>query len=191
MTVMAAGWMYPALERGAALSQAVVMLAARLGAPGGDQPPRVYQGYLEPDAVLLVTNWESREAHRAWLDAHAGEFEDLVGVPSDSLYFRLGRTYGVMGRCGNVALCALIRTPPGAGESVRALWGDAADVLHSVEGFAYWYAYVDEDDADHFMTITLWESITTAEAYLNGPAFEMLRRLGAAGAELEPFFGVA
>ena len=173
----------------------VSALRARAGARGSGEPAgltRVFSGYLDPDLVLSVADRDSRQAYvgeesRRDTDANLAP---LCREPIETSFFQLGRSYGVMGRQVGATLCGLIRAPRGAGEATRALWEESAGVHRGAEGFARWYTYADEDDADHFMTISEWVSWSAAQSYLMGPAIEMLPGLLLAEAVIEAFVGV-
>jgi heme-degrading monooxygenase HmoA len=153
---------------------------------------RFFQGYLDPDAVLTVAEWDSRAAYEAsdFQGIADARLDPMCAAPFEVWRFRLGRTYGVMGLQVGATLCGLIRAPRGAGEATRALWEESAGVHRGAEGFARWFTYEDEDDPDHFMTVSEWASWPAAQAYLVGPAFQMLPGLMLAEAVVEPFVEV-
>jgi quinol monooxygenase YgiN len=178
--------------QGAALVVAMDALGKAVDARERATVARLFRGFLDQDLVVSVADWPDRQAYAtrlAWAVGDGG-LAALCREPAELAFFRLHRTYGVMGRPSRNALCWLIRVPRGAGEALRALWSEGAGLLRGAEGFAHWYTFTDEDDPDHFMVVSEWESWAAAHAYLTGPAFELLPGLIAAEAVMEPVVSV-
>jgi heme-degrading monooxygenase HmoA len=167
----------------AALAQAGMVVPRR-------QASRVFQGVEDPDVVLVVAEWDSREAFAEHGVAAEARLDALGQAPPERWYFSVRRGYGLMQRRAAAVICALIRLPPGAGEAARELWSEGGEVLRQSEGFVQGYACQDEDDPDHFLILSEWESAQAARDFLNGPNFLLRPSLQALDAEVEAFVGV-
>src|SRR5690349_8119131 len=92
-----------------ALALAAARYAAFSAAPSPSGPPaRLFRGHLDPDVLLHVAEWESRDAYAAaQRDTQlTARLDALSLVPPVCSYFHLGRSYGVMSRSFAFATCA-------------------------------------------------------------------------------------
>jgi heme-degrading monooxygenase HmoA len=159
---------------------------------GALEAVRALQGLSEPDSVLVLGEWRSREDY--WTARSQDQAGDAMvalcaGPPQRFFFERLGY-YEDMSRRGVVAAASFLRVPAEAAEGFGDfLLREGREFTANAPGLVHRYAYQDVDDPHHFLMYTAWDSPLTWDRFQLERAPAIRAALAALGATLEPFLG--
>jgi quinol monooxygenase YgiN len=152
-------------------------------------PIRVFQSRTDPQSVLVVREWPSREA---WLqrDAAGRPTRDALtdGVGEHRFYRWLHR-YVIVDRPILHATAAFFRCPDTTRAAAVAYLREAGPRVHQQPGCVHRTLYEDLDDPNHLLVVTGWASLGTAESARQTLWPQLDAALQTIGTQLEFFRG--
>ena len=173
----------------------VAAMTRRLADPTPHAQPRsaawVFQGVADPDVVLYLAHWDSREAYAARRQGDdPAELDALaVGKTERRFYHPLTTYEAIEGRMGAIS-CTRLQCRRAATLAVLTfLLEGSGPTIRGYPGVVSHHLYQDEDHPNHFLAILGWESLAVAETARRDIAPGLDAELGKRGAILERFIG--
>ncbi|HEY7066892.1 MAG TPA: antibiotic biosynthesis monooxygenase [Chloroflexota bacterium] len=158
------------------------------------QAVRVLQGLADPDDVLVLGEWQKREAY--WAARAADQAGDEIvalcaGPPQRYFFDRLGY-YEDMSRRAWMVAAAFMRAPAATAAAFAAfLTRDGRQFTADAPGLVYRYVYQDADDPTHFLLSIGLASQPDWEHFQQALAPPIQAAVAARGGTLDPFAGRA
>jgi heme-degrading monooxygenase HmoA len=171
--------------QGAALVAALLQRVQDLQSWLPDQRTfRLLQGVTDPDVILYLSEWTSREAYLAAREARAssGLIRQLNVGSAERRICRLLARYEYLGRTHDVITASLIEVPPEAHAPAREfLVTEQRAMLPTIPGLTLRHLYEDLDVPHVYLVLNGWKSQTARDAYAQdeSPAGQRLSALGA------------
>ncbi len=149
----------------AALIAAAVRSFQAPGASGTEAPPRLFQGYDDPERFYWVTHWANRELYLAGVPAGAAD-DWLNDVCEDDLERTFFAPLGAVDAtpAGTLAGGALL-TLGAAGEAARAFGEGLAGQLRAERGLTALALYQGLDDQSQYLALCGWASATERQRF--------------------------
>jgi quinol monooxygenase YgiN len=178
--------------RGSELVATVLGRAQLLqGLENGPRTSRVFQGVADPDRVLYLAEWPSRETydHARARGYPASPLPPALteGAPECRMCTWLLR-YEHMGRRRLVGTAAIIVTPTASSARVAAyLCQDLRKALPTIDGLLLRHVYQDLGAPGTYVGLTGWRDETAFDAYMQTMRPQVEARLQALGATITRF----
>jgi quinol monooxygenase YgiN len=152
---------------------------------------RALRGLNDPDCVLVLGEWQTREAYwasREQQQAGAGMVALCVKPPQRHFFEPLGY-YEDLSRQAEVMAAAFIHLPAPPPEFADYLLHEGRRLTADAPGLVYRYAYGDADNPCHFLVCHGWASGADWERFRLERLPLVTAAASAHGATLEPFAG--
>jgi heme-degrading monooxygenase HmoA len=179
--------------QGAALVAALLQRAQDLPSWLPDQRTfRLLQGVTDPDVILYLSEWTSREAYLAAREARnsTGLIPALSAGRVERRICRQLARYEYLGRTHDVITASLIEVPPEAHEQARAfLVTERRAALPTIPGLTLRNLYEDLDVPHVYFVLNGWKSQAARDAFEQSESPAIARRLSELGATLTQLKG--
>jgi heme-degrading monooxygenase HmoA len=177
--------------RGDELLSAVVRLVRERTSwfHNGGRSLRVFQSVNDPDLVLGLSEWDSRELFFARHHDESGdpipELLTLRATPPEYNFFHTISSREIWGAHAGAVVCTLIHGTP----AIRPALQEMQAAITSQPGFVSRYTYEDADDPNRFLIVHGWETLDALER-ARDQASPAQRRLQELATAVERFAGV-
>jgi quinol monooxygenase YgiN len=158
----------------------------------GHQNAQLFQGITNPDHVIYVGEWETREAASAAVQSPAiGEALDpLLAFPARFDHYQLLQRTEFMARRTRAVSCAFVEGAETTADAVRDCLRTATkEIMAGSPGFVRQLLYENVDVLWRFFALQGWDSVRSLEA-AKSRLSDFTAPLGPLGAVVEAFEGV-
>jgi heme-degrading monooxygenase HmoA len=177
---------------GEALVRALVpVLEQVLPSAQGRHGVRLLQHADDPDRFLGVSTWDTREAHRAHVQALGARLDDLLRAsPIAYQYYDQLALYEDLSRHAGVAACVTLTAPSATAPAVRDfLEREGRRELIGRSGFVLRGVYQDQDVPERLFIMHGWDSEAELQAFIARTAPALEAQMTAWGADVTAFVG--
>jgi len=159
----------------------------------GERSVRLFEARDEPGYLLLLAEWDSREAYFARLQEESerqAAIRALCAESPERRFFARRAIFESMGEPITILACTVLQAPSGMVAPLSRLLSAWRTLPRDAPGLVQYALYQDEDQPDRFVAIYGWRSAEARAAYLlsGGPNLRALAT--AEGFAGESFVGI-
>ncbi len=159
----------------------------------GRYSARLFQARDQPDVLLVLAEWESREAHAARQHEEASQRRAIAALctqPPELRYFTCQARREWMGEAIGLVACTRFHAPPSMAAPLTELMDLWHTIPRDVPGLVSRVLYQDEDDPARLLMVSAWTSAAARDTYEAARRGASKTRVRAQGFTVEYFLGI-